>query len=772
MLFVTCLLLGLLTGPREGCAQWLTGFPLMEALVPSMNRNSSAILNVSGLGWSYVTINGVRVDATRRLDPGWTYYSSVAYYSTYNVTEILRSLQPPALDSQSDDDWLSIRVYLSGGHYASNWYSGQGETLLYLELAFDAIVVLSTNAANRWRCSEMTPYTASSVYGGEIFDARLINTSDQKWRPCSPANASKVPQAITEQTFPPIREHEHLPPIFSWRVEGISLFDFGQNIAGVLRVGISGCPTGTEIILQHAELLWPNKTLNTINLGMANATDVLIVSGADVFVYQPEFTYHGFQYASVTGPSCLVIESIAAVVIQTVAPSRGNFTTTDQVLQGIHRLTVWSQRANLMSIPTDCPQRDERLGWLADAQLSSEEANINFDVLELYKAFTRHNMAVALNQQKQISDFVPDCDAENNNVTTKCNRDYTRPADPAWGAAFLLIPYNTYINRGDSSILRDNYKEFSEYVVSLSALVNADGLLDFGDFGDWEALSTVDTPLVSTQYLYRLQRTLSLIAAALGMQEDEEHWSAAANYTRVAFNTAFLDVESCEYRTSFGHQAANALPLYAGLVPAEQVACVAASLEKYILDGDVCEQNASVRCNPGHLSVGIIGAQALLPALSANGYHRLAVEVARTVTFPSWGFMVAQNATTLWEQWTNTYLPSDGASHNHVMFGSIDVWLYEYFAGLKADGTVDVTLLCDSMPREEEAAVGYEIGADRVVALDSSRLNHVVSVRHIFTEMGWTTTVHGAVHVRHNRSHQFLHRDVVGGLVTVHTKCD
>ena len=374
---------------------------MMQATFPRMNISSaSAVLNISGLGWYYATVDGVRIDPTRHLDPGWTTYATIAYYSSFNVTSMLR-LGGTTAPSSSPSHVL--RVYLAGGHYASNWYEGQGESLLNVVLAFDGDVVLSTNTSGggddrSWMCSKDSPFVAASVYGGETFDARLLGESHVTWSPCKPCRPpSSSPMFLVEQTFPPIREHEHFEPRLRWSSlpsnetsGGVTYyFDFGQNIAGVLRINVSGCPSGTAIVLEHAELLWPNRTLNTVNLGMANATDTLIVRDELPFVYQPEFTYHGFQYASISAPnqSCLVIHSVEAVVLHTVAPRRALFHTSNEVLMGIHNMTIWSQKANLMSIPTDCPQRDERLGWLADAQLSSAEANINFDLQSgLHKA--------------------------------------------------------------------------------------------------------------------------------------------------------------------------------------------------------------------------------------------------------------------------------------------------------------------------------------------------------------------------------------------------
>ncbi len=449
--------------------------------------------------------------------------------------------------------------------------------------------------------------------------------------------------------------------------DGIHVYDFGQNFAGWINVSMRGT-RGTEVTFHHAELVNDDGTLNTSPNQNAESTDVYILNGTGVETYEPRFTYHGFRYVSLSGsPTLPAILSIEGCVVHTDVESVGEFSCSNKLLSRIHRNVVWGQLANLMSVPTDCTQRDERQGWLGDAHLAAEESMFNFDMAAFYAKFLR-DIEFAQRPDGSLPDFVPPYLGQ------------LYPADPAWSSAYITIAWYVYQFYGDKSVLVHHFDSMRRYIEFLRA--NSDNHLTrkLGKYGDWcppGSIAPKRTPveLTSTWYYYHDTLLLSKMAVVLNRMKDHEELDALSVEIRNAFNDYFL--KEGEYAVNkFGPvdrspgQTSNALPLYLDMVPKDQKAQVLGRL----LHSVVSDQDY-------HLDTGILGTRYLLDVLTENGFGGVAYKVAAQRTYPGWGYMVEEGATTLWERWEK--ITGGGMnSHNHIMLGSVDAWFYRVIAGL------------------------------------------------------------------------------------------
>lgn len=615
---------------------------------------------VCGLGYYELRLNGRKV-GDRILDPAQTEYKKVALYSTYDVTSHLAS-----------GGECAIGVILGNGRYIRSYGYDAPKLRLQLAVEYEDGSTDSLSTSSDWKVS-YGPLQENGLYFGERYDARLEmpgwdapGFDDAYWQ--SAHAVAGVP--VAAQMMEPIRIVATLPPRkWSTLTSGETVFDFGQNFAGWVRVSVSG-PAGTEVRLRHAELLNDDGSLNLSPNQNAESTDVYLLRGAGVETYEPRFTYHGFRYLEITGvPTLPTIVSVLGCVIHSDVSVSGRFSCSHELINKIHRNIVWGQRSNLMSIPTDCSQRDERQGWLGDAHLAAEESMFNFGMAAFYTKFLR-DIHHAQREDGSLPDTVP----------PYLGRLY--PADPAWSSAYVTIAWLMYQFYGDTRVLDRHFESMKKYVFFLRD--HSEGLLvkTLGKYGDWcppGSIAPKRTPveLTSTWYFYHDTVLLGRIAAAIGRKEDQRALEALALNIRVAFNHAFL--KDGEYEVNrfapvdrSPGQTSNALPLYLDMVPAEAKPKVVERL----LHGVVNEQDY-------HLDTGILGTRYLLDVLSDLGHTDVAFRVAAQRTYPGWGYMVEEGATTLWERWEN--IGGGGMnSHNHIMLGSVDAWFYRVLAGLSS----------------------------------------------------------------------------------------
>jgi alpha-L-rhamnosidase len=562
------------------------------------------------------------------------------------------------------------QIVLGNGRYVEAYGFGPPRASLQLTIEFadGRRQTVVTDAS--WRCSH-GPIRQNGIYEGETFDTREAlgawgepGYDDSAWHPAVVVEG----HPLVSQMMPPIRARTELPArnLASPR-PGVFVFDFGQNLSGVVRLKARG-PRGTVVQLRFAELLDREGNLNLGTNREAVACDTCILAGLGEEVFEPRFTYHGFRYAEVAGlPGVPALDDAVAVVVHTAVEQTGAFLCSDSLVNRIHENVLWGQRSNLMSAPTDCPQRGERMGWLGDAQLASEEAVNNFDMAGFYVKYLE-DIARAQAADGSLSDVVP---------------PYwpLYPTDPAWGSAYVTLAWTMWLHYGDRQALERHYEGMRRYVDFLHAASDGGIVRKLGKYGDWcPPASTYPkkTPmaLTSTWYAYHDTHHFALIAGVLGRPSDEKAYRERADAICDAFNREFL-VEGGRYATlpmspidRQPGQTSQVLPLALGMVPADRrqdaVEMLLQAVEK-IADN--------------HVDTGIVGTRYLLEVLRDTGHAETAWKVATQTSYPGWGYMAAEGATTVWERWEK--LAGQGMnSHNHIMFGTVDAWFYRTLAGI------------------------------------------------------------------------------------------
>ena len=672
--------------PEEWRGYWVGGGRYLRKEFELRGEVAEARAYVTGLGYYELRINGRRV-GDRVLDPPWSDYDKTVFYSVYDVTDLLKKGKN------------AIGVILGRGRYSPKKkkatlnlrYFDEPKALLMLRVRYSNGEEEWIYTDESWKCLEKSPILHDDIYDGYRYDARLEPVgwdlpgfNDSEWKPCSRVEPPKgklrstaaVPGTKIIGTLKPKKYYSPKP--------GVVVFDFGQNLTGWVRLKVRG-QRGAKVRIRYAELINEDGTLNTANLRGAEATDEFILRGEGVEVLEPKFTYHGFRYAEVTGtPNIPSIEDIEAVIVHADLEPIGSIATSNKLVNDIHRIVLWSLKSNLMNgVQTDCPQRDERMGWLGDAWLSSEAAILNFNMAKYYEMFLQ-NIVDTQREDGAIADIAP--------VYWTFEQLY--PADPAWGTALIYIPWALYQYYGDKQVLRKCYEPMKRWWRLLYSM-SKDGILYFGKYGDWvppgrvRSIENCPFEIVSTWILYRDAVILSSIAEVLGAREDAEFFKKKAEEIKEAFNKAFL-TEIAEapifrqvgYLSKYvrsdgkhvylgGTQTCNALPLASDMIPAEKVKDIVGALVRSVeVEWDK------------HLNVGIIGAKYVPEVLAKYGYTELAFEAITQESYPGYGYMIKEGATTLWERWEK--LTGSGMnSHNHHMFGSVDAWFYNYVAGIK-----------------------------------------------------------------------------------------
>jgi len=566
------------------------------------------------------------------------------------------------------------QVVLGNGRYVEAYGYGKPRCFVQLELWFADGSSQRVVSDSSWKFSH-GPIRGNGIYDGEWYDAREELTGwdapgydDRAWKPAQVVEG----HPLRAQRMPPIAARTQLPArSVSAPRAGCCIFDFGQNLSGVVRLRAHG-PRGTTVTLRFAELLAEDGGLDLGTAREVTARDVIVLKGEGTEVLEPRFTYHGFRYAEVTGlPYPPSIDDVVAVVIHTAVEQTGTFLCSNPLVNRIHENVLWSQRSNLMSAPTDCPQRGERMGWLGDAQLASEEAMCNFDMAAFYTKYLR-DMEAALAPDGSLSDVVP---------------PYwpLYPADPSWGTAYVTLAWAMWEQYGDGEVLRHHYPSLKRTVDFLHSRASGHILRGMGKYGDWCPPGSTypkktPTELTSTWYYYYDTLRLSWIAGVLDQEEDRKRYEARAADIHRAFTAEFL-AGGGRYRTipmspidQQPGQTSQALPLFLDMVPAEQRADAVARLKE-----------AVERIADFHVDTGIVGTRYLFEVLRDNGLAETAWKTITRTSYPGWGYMVEQGATTVWERWEK--LAGLGMnSHNHIMFGTVDAWFYRTIAGIVPTG--------------------------------------------------------------------------------------
>jgi alpha-L-rhamnosidase len=615
---------------------------------------AKARLYATALGVYEASLNGHKV-SDRLLDPGWTDYNKRVMVQTFDVTKLLVP-GTNSLGAVLGDGWYAGRVgWMSLAQYGRRPVFG---AQLEINYADGSRQVVATDESWRAGSGEII---GSDAQWGETIDARKDMAWDQPW-----FNDSGWARAVIEdhhvaldpQRGTPVRALLELPPQSLTRRGETWIADFGQNLVGHVRLVARG-KAGTTIAVRHAEMVGTNGALYTENIRTALASDTFILNGKERETFEPHFTFHGFRYVEVAGyPGNLAPGDLRAVVVGSDTPRTGEWECSEKDLNRLYSNIVWSQHGNFLSVPTDCPQRDERLGWMGDAQVFAPTAVYNADVAAFFDKW----MVDVNDGQTARGDF--------GNYSPRV--DAPQAGWPVWGDAGVIIPWVMFNAYGDEAFLADNYTNMTRWVdYCASATTN---YLLRGGVGDHLAPQRTRTEVVDTAYFANSSHIVSSAAAILGKMEDAAKYDRMFQQIKDAFNAAFVATNGVILGDT---QTGAILALRFGLLQQELRAATGRHLAANV------EQR-------GHLTTGFVGVGLICPTLSEISRPDLAWNLVLTDTYPSWLFSVKNGATTIWERWdgwTPEYGFQDSSmnSFNHYSLGSVGAWLYSGAAGIKSD---------------------------------------------------------------------------------------
>ncbi|MCW2163298.1 alpha-L-rhamnosidase [Microbacterium hydrothermale] len=630
-----------------------------------------ARLYASAHGLYEVEINGIRV-GDDALSPGWTVYGERLRYYTYDVTEHL-VFGRNTVGSWLADGWYRGRLGFHGGY--PNLYGSDIGLIAQLEVEYvdGRRCVIATD--DTWEVAA-SPIVTTGLYEGERYDARLhqddwASAADPSWRP---ARALPVDHAtLIAPEGAPVRCTEELAPVSVVRgASGAWILDFGQNISGRLRLRVDA-EAGREITLRHAEILQEGE-LYTRTLRGAAATDVLITDGS-CLEWEPRFTIHGFRYAEIDGWSGeLEPDAVVARVYHTDMERTGWFESSDPLLNRLHENVRWSMRDNFVDIPTDCPQRDERLGWTGDLQVFAPAASYLYDCAGMLRSWLRDVAAEQL-PDGTVPWYVP----------VIPGGDEWTPIRPgaAWGDVAVLTPWTLYRQFGDAQILREQYDSARRWVDLVSRLAGPDRLWNTGfQLGDWldpaapphdPADATTDRYLVATAYFAWSSRHLAKMAETLGNDTDALTYGQLAAEVKDAFRRAYVTTS--------------------GLLTSDAQTAYALAIEFDLADGE--EEVAAwgrrladlVRQGGNRIATGFAGTPLITDALTHSGHVDVAYDLLFERECPSWMYTVLSGGTTTWERWDSllpdgTVNPGGMTSFNHFALGAVADWIHRTVGGL------------------------------------------------------------------------------------------
>ena len=630
-----------------------------------------ARLYVTALGVYEAQINGVVV-GDHVMDPGWTSYEHRLRYQTFDVTDHLQEGRN-ALGAILGDGWYRGRLGYGGGR--RNIYGDRLALLAQLEIEFADGSSQRIVTDDSWRAAS-GPILASDIYDGETYDARLEKPGwsaprfdDDNWAGVRLVERDLA--TLVAPSGPPVRRIETVAPVAIWQSPaGRTLVDFGQNLVGSVRFTVAG-PAGQTITMRHAEVLEDGE-LCMRPLRHAAATDRYTLAGRGPETWQPRFTFHGFRYVDLEGwPGELTPDAIRAVVIHSDMERTGWFDCSDPLVNQLHENVVWGMRGNFLDIPTDCPQRDERLGWTGDIQVFAPTASFLYDSAGFLQSWLADLAAEQTEADGIAPFFIPNILAV--------------PVSPsaAWGDAAVVVPWVLYQRFGDAGILETQFDSMCAWVDVVEAAAGPGRLWEHGiQWGDWlDPKAPPDKPgdartapyIVATAYFARSADLLARSAAVLGRTSEAKHYAALAAEVRAAF--------AREYVTPAGRVVSDATTGYA---LALQFALLPTEKQRQLAGKRLA---ALVRGSGYRISTGFVGTPLVCDALCEAGEYDTAYRLLMQRECPSWLYPVTMGATTIWERW-DSMLP-DGrvnpgkmTSFNHYALGAVADWLHRTVAGL------------------------------------------------------------------------------------------
>lgn len=667
--------------PADWTAKWITvsgkdtsaRSPLFRKEFSLKKPLKSAMAYITAKGLYEANINGQRVSDTY-FAPGWTSYKNHLQYQVYDVTATLKS-GVNALGVTLGNGWYKGRI---GFNNQKNFYGDTRGLLLQLDVEYTDGTKETINTDESWKYA-YGPIVASDIYDGETYDARLekagwANTGykeDASWT--AVGLMEKGSEQLVAMSGPPVRKREQFKALKIFKTPaGETVVDFGQNLVGWVMLKAKGA-AGTKITLSHAEVLTKEGNFYTVNLRSAKAQDIYILKEHTEQIFEPHFTFQGFRYVKVEGyPGELKPEDLTAVALYSDMEVTGEFSTSNALLNQLQHNIQWGQKGNFVDVPTDCPQRDERLGWTGDAQAFANTAAYNMNVAGF---FTKWLKDVAADQQPNglIPHVIPNVLGPNDG------------ASAGWADVSTIIPWDMYVAYGDRRILETQYESMKKWVGYISSVAKNNLWNSGGHFGDWlfyrpdddndGRAAVTDKYLIAQTFYAHSTQLLINAAKVLGKQEDADRYTKLLTDIKAAFVKEYLTPSG---RLVSGTQTAYVLALNFDMLPE----ALRASSAQRLVD--------NIQNYGNHLTTGFLGTPYLCHVLTRYGHNDVAYKLLMQESYPSWLYPVKMGATTIWERWdgikpNGSFQTPDMNSYNHYAYGAIGDWMYRNMAGINGD---------------------------------------------------------------------------------------
>ena len=635
-----------------------------------------ARLHICGLGLYEAYINGNKVGGAQVLSPTVSNYDKRVYYNSFDVTPLIQKGDNAIGVALGTGRFPGLRVRWDAKN-AYKHYDKQLPCLLcQLEIFYSDGEVQRVFSDEYWRATAEGPIRSNNEFDGEIYDARMEadgwtepGFDDSSWPQVELADPPRG--ELVAQPNPNIEIQDKLKPVsISPLSGGRYILDMGQNMVGWLRVTARMCE-GDTLKLRFAETLQENGELYTDNLRSAKATDIYIAKDSKAFDWHPCFVYHGFRYVEISGLAYMPkLSNFEGQVIYDKMATTGSFSCSDPVINQVYKNAYWGIRGNYRGMPTDCPQRDERMGWLGDRATGCYGESYVFDNHALYAKWL-DDIALEQNEEGQLPDIAPNF--------------YTiRSDNMTWPGLFIDAARMLYWRFGDTDVIVKHYPAMKKWLAYMKGRYMKDGIMTKDNYGDWcmppespELIHSKDpsritsAPVIATPYYVRYCKIMQEFAPVAGYPEDVAYFKSEALASTEAFNREYYNAEKGCYDNNT--VTANLLALWNGLVPKGEEQKVLASIV-----------NKTEFEFGGHVSSGVIGMQVMMRTLAEYGRQDLAIHIASDDSYPSWGYMAAHGATTIWELWNGDTADPSMNSGNHVMLlGDLLTWEYEYLGGIR-----------------------------------------------------------------------------------------
>ena len=640
-----------------------------------------ARLYVSGMGQYSAFLNGIEIAPEELLKPALTWFPKRVYFNTYDVTEML---------TEGEN---AIGVILEGGRYTAirhkevnptGWDGpehvpnfGTPRLILQLEVTYKNGHKELFKSDESWKITNQGPIRTANEYDGETYDENyslgdwtLKGYDDSDWLQAELVDAPEG--QLSPQPNPNITIMEKLKPFAMFQKGDKWMLDMGQNMVGFINITAHHQQPNDTLTLRFAELLTPDSLPYTANLRSVEATDRYVTKTGDAH-WHPSFVYHGFRYVEISGlrnkPS---MDDFEGWVIYDEMPVTGSFECSNEIINAVYHNAYWGIRGNYRSMPTDCPQRDERMGWTGDRTTGNYGESYIFNNHQLYAKWLTD-----AEDSQWNNGSLP-------NVIPPYWRGYTD--NLTWPGAVVTATDMVYTRFGDDRPIRQHYEAWKRWLLHMkNQYMKDDGIIHRDTYGDWcmppESLELIhsndpkritDSPLLSTPFYCYLCGKMAKFAAVLNLSDDIQYFHEEIANATVAFNQKYFNYTHCYYGNNT--VTANILPLWFGMAPTD--------LQQQVFNNII--DKTEKECD-GHVSTGVVGIQQLMRTLTEFGRGDLALRIASNDTYPSWGYMVRNGATTIWELWNgNTADPSMNSGNHVMLLGDLILWEYEYLGGIRA----------------------------------------------------------------------------------------